>query len=548
MYREFLLTDELEITYEDYIERKKLINIFKTMPNDFFAKLRHFQPQIGCLNACSICSKHASTNVSEWNKSRIRNVIAALKFSTPATEFPLIVWERKNHRNGVIFSYLDNDVGIYINLDTFIKVAYEQLGVKTRISTVGFSRYNDTLNETHKNINKYIEALGGVRLSFTPYSIGWACNNANFSREEYEHDITNFLNIYKPYFESVGSGSRDFCIELRYSPLVVIEKVITFTYQNHFVIYSDNYLYVSEKENIEFTDTYIQEPHIHRLSLNNNGESFYKINLNRKLNDELEIRDYLNDNFENVEKSVTIYKVTNKDGEYFSIDPQLTDAGNKGINIYPKTQTRTKSGYIITERYFLNALFEYKKEKGLKSTDCFPNATWTDVEEVIKKLEQKMLLFLENDELEKYKYLSTEILPMINTYKRALYSAGYHPSNFFDKNFTIDTGIICNLGRAIHEFKGLVSFENEPLTLNHERNYGNINSTMTKEGTAWRLSCEYDNNILIEELDLSSTATIEGQQRFNQNIKLDPNDETINFPKIKKKCFIPGQKEIKNGY
>ena len=129
MHKEFLLTDELEITYEDYLERKKLIDIFNTMPNDFFAKLRHFQPQIGCLNACSICSKHASTNVSQWNENRIRNVIAALKFSTPATDLPLIVWERKNHRNGIIFSYLDNDVGIYENLDTFIKVAYEQLGV-----------------------------------------------------------------------------------------------------------------------------------------------------------------------------------------------------------------------------------------------------------------------------------------------------------------------------------------------------------------------------------------------------------------------------------
>ena len=319
------------------------------------------------------------------------------------------------------------------------------------------------------------------------------------------------------------------------------------TYKNHFVIYTNNYLYVSEKENIQFVDTYIQDPYVHRLNLNNKGEKFLKIRLNKKLNDELEVMDYLNNNFENIEKTVTIYKVTNKDGEYFSIDPQLTDIGNEGINIYPKTKTRTKSGCIITERYFLNALFEYKREKGLNSTDCFLDATWNDVEEVIKKLESKMLLFLENHELEKYKYLSDEILPMINTYRRALYNASYHPSNFFDKNFTIDTGIICNLGRAIHEFKGLVSLENEPLTLNHERNYGNINSTMTKEGTAWRLSCEYDNNILIEELDLSSTATLEGQQRFNQKIKLNTNDETISFPKIKKKCFIPGQKEIRNG-
>ena len=158
MYKEFLLTDELSITKEDYEERKRLITIFKEMTNDFFAKLRHFQPQIGCLNACSICSKYASTNVSEWNNSRIRNIIASLKYSTPTKEFPLIVWDRKNHRNGVIFSYLDNDVGIYKNLDTFIKLAYEQLGVKTRISTVGYSRHNQELNETHKKIKVRIKA------------------------------------------------------------------------------------------------------------------------------------------------------------------------------------------------------------------------------------------------------------------------------------------------------------------------------------------------------------------------------------------------------
>ena len=207
MKHELLLSDELYISDSNYNERLKLKKVFLTMPEDFFSKLRHFQPQIGCLNACSICSKYASTNVSYWNEDRIRNVIAALKYSTPATELPLIVWDRKNHRNGVIFSYLDNDVGCYEYLDKFIEIAHRELGVRTRISTVGFSKYNQLLNEIHNNISINDSALAGVRLSFTPYEIGWVCNNNQYSRSEYKEDIINFLKIYKKYYEKVGSGS-----------------------------------------------------------------------------------------------------------------------------------------------------------------------------------------------------------------------------------------------------------------------------------------------------------------------------------------------------
>ena len=38
----------------------------------------------------------------------------------------------------------------------------------------------------HSRISNYQEKLGGVRLSFTPYTIGWACNNTLFDRKEYE--------------------------------------------------------------------------------------------------------------------------------------------------------------------------------------------------------------------------------------------------------------------------------------------------------------------------------------------------------------------------
>ena len=92
---------------------------------------------------------------------------------------------------------------------------------------------------------------------------------------------------------------------------------------------------------------------------------------------------------------------------------------------------------------------------------------------------------------------------------------------FFDKNFTIDTGIICNLGRAINLFKGLTSFINEPLTPIHERNYGRYCSTMKQENSVWLLGCDFDNHLLIEKLDLFNTASTEGQVSFRKKMMFD---------------------------
>ena len=177
MKYKFLLQDEKFVSDDDYMERKFLVSKLKNMPEDMFAKMRHFQPQIGCLNACSICSKVAGTNVSGWNEKRIRNVIAAIK--SVAIKYrnskPYIAWNREKHRNGVIFSYLDNDIGNYYYLYSFIKIMYNELGVRTRISTVGFSRHNNDLVKMHAKINsgETLDYLAGVRLSFTPYEIGW---------------------------------------------------------------------------------------------------------------------------------------------------------------------------------------------------------------------------------------------------------------------------------------------------------------------------------------------------------------------------------------
>ena len=62
----FLLSDELHIDEDDYLERQLLVQEFSKQPEEFFSQMRHFQPQVGCLNCCAICSKKASTAMEYW--------------------------------------------------------------------------------------------------------------------------------------------------------------------------------------------------------------------------------------------------------------------------------------------------------------------------------------------------------------------------------------------------------------------------------------------------------------------------------------------------
>lgn len=518
-YNKFLLSDEENISQEDMQERIKVYSEIKDLPENFFSKLRHFQPQIGCLNACKICSKYASTNMAYWTESRQRNIISAIKVASYEykKEKPFIVWNRPEHRNGVIFSYLDNDIGNYYYLKSFIKLCYEELGVETRISTVGYSRYNERLNKMHKEINSpdLLPGLGGVRLSFTPYECGWVCsNNKKYSRKDYMEDIANFLKIYKPYYEYAGSGSKKFCVELRYKPLVMKSDVYIFNYNKHFVISSNNYLYISKERNIHFNIAQISNPFNHSIVLSQKPQKFICFNLTfipKSIDELIQYLDTLDVNFQVNKETVDVYKMQNREGEYFSINPSLIDKCNYGINFYPLTQNRTSSGYIVVERFLLNAMAELKNQKQ-KEKDF----TWEDVDEVLNICRKNANNYKAINKVEKSNYILNEILPLVTAYVYALKKANYTPNEFFDRNFTIDTGIICNLGRAVSEFDGLTSLENEPLTPTHERNYGMYNSKMKQEDTAWRISCDYDNEIIIEKLELKNTATENGQTSYQK--------------------------------
>ena len=541
MCREFLLSDETEISTQDYLERKRLVKEFSALPTEFLSKLRHLQPQIGCLNGCKMCSQFSKEKIFFWSKRRLRNVIYALKHVAKQIRStkPFVAWDRLEHRVGVVFPYLDNDPGNYVYLDEFVKLVYSELGAVTRISTVGYSRRNEQLNRMHaKIVAKNISALAGVRLSFTPYAAGWIKNP-----DEYVKDLANFLKIYKPYYESAGSGNRNFCVELRYKPLAVNATVYELTVDGHRVLCTGNYIYISTEKNVTFSEARIANPFEHKITLTQEPIMFWQADLafcpTSDAQVEVAAQKILSSTAEKI--TVEVYALKNFDGMYYAINPKLTAQGNYGFTIYPATDKRKISGYLVTERFLLNAMFRHKAKKFFVAE----KASWNDVHFVLLDLTEQARHYAAAGKTEKADYIRTELLPMIQGYVTALKEADYDAKVFFDKGFTIDTGTICNLGRAVSEFKGLTQKINEPLTPVHERNYGRHRSTMTQENVAWRLTCGGHDSILVNELHLFEVASERGEFFSTKKISLDEGgDESFSASDLNSLYLIPGQKNF----
>ena len=332
----FLLSDEEQISSKDLEMRSKLYNTFMELPIEFVSKMRHLQPQIGCFNNCGFCSKFSVCKSEYWKLDTLRNVIAALKYT--ALEYTsdevLLAYSRQEHRVGVIFPYLNNDISSYPHLDDFIHLCYKELGVRTRISTVGFSRRNKRLNNMHKHIvnSESLYQLAGVRLSISQYGRVWE-EEDKASKEEYIKDISNFLKIYKKYYDLYGSGSRKMCVELRYNPLVENKDVFMFHHKNKAFIVTGNYVFIGDGvQNIPVS--YVDDPYVHSISLTEEAILFKEYNLPFEVTSKSEFIKYYDKNELEYVRDAKVYKMSNREGVYYAINPHIEEDGNYGINIF----------------------------------------------------------------------------------------------------------------------------------------------------------------------------------------------------------------------
>lgn len=515
--------DNIEI--EDLIDRHILISHLNELPLDAFSKLRHLQPQIGCFNRCSFCSQSAGTTLWYLNERGLKNLFSALKtvgiqkaknyirtdgkyyldqekilnangtyhedFEMPSTG--LLGYGRTNHRAGVIFCYLDNDISSYPFFEKYIKYAYEDLGVKVRISTVGYSRKNVQLQEMHQKISRlHFDKVAGVRLSVTPYTYGWFNKSGKITTQnEFELDIANFLQTYRNAIDYLGPSQRTACVEFRFKPLIET-KLPYFEFestQEHLIIIGPYALYKENPKPLSVSGVGFDSVERKMIVLGNGEE--YTL--------------YVDDSFRSVSKenfkatfesykdqasnggSVTLYKFQNQDGIFYTTDPLMNNEGIFSKHFYPITETRKYAGYIDSERYFLNNLLKVKQQnKIMNRRDPFDAATWDDVHHVIEEIEkQSEQVGIKNSYAQQY--IDREITPIVKMYVAALEKANFAPAYFFLSTFTIDTGSICNLGQAYFEFKDIASRANLPVTPQHEKSYG-TNSSLSNEGEKWRIS------------------------------------------------------------
>lgn len=409
----------------------------------------------------------------------------------------VVAYDRKNHRPGVLFPYLDNDIASYPYLDEFIQYSFEELGAKVRIASVGYSSNNQVLQEMHENIaNNWGHAIEGLRFSFTPYTLGWTKAGERVdqtSRKQFMNDYSNFLHTYKPLLLTIKTGKTRMCAELRFRPMIYTthDEIIASRVQDHHVIGINKHLLVSKHPHVEPVDCRITDikdgisvfseapvPYSHfvvgeKLSIDTYQKIVLRI-LNKKTDGihSLGIRD--------------VYKFTNCDGYYYAVDPSFSEDGHfSALHIYPKTASRSISDYIDTTRFFLNTLLDYKADRGLQRRDKFPNSTIDDIQNVLAQLKRR------SEDIRAYdtllaQHIEDEILPIVSEFTAALLNADYPPSIFFDSGFTVDTGQIVNQGRALSLFRKLVTKEDEPITPHEERGYGAV-SLSTIRGNVWRI-------------------------------------------------------------
>lgn len=485
---------------EDLASRARLAEQLRRLPHAALTRLQYLQPQIGCFNRCAFCSQSAGRDVWQLTRRGLRNFTAALaavgRERAPGPG-PLVGTDRTAHRPGVVFPYLDNDIVSYPYLDEYVRLVWENLRARVRISTVGYSSWNVALQSMHLRIvDDLVHAIAGVRFSLTPYTFTWARGtHPTGERTQFVRDFANGLRTYRPLMESIGFGKETACVELRFAPLAVTfshDVVDTFICDHHVISIGPHLLVrlQSGREPAPRTEivridgtrpAYSRDPLPYLLITSDTavGQGGWEEAARHVIASS--VRTDL------PHRRVSLYQFQNTDGPYYAADPFfLPDGSFRALHVYPRSLTRKVSGYLDTTRFLLNAILEHKATRGIGRRQRFAEATVADVAAVIAALHETVAHRADSD-TRAAEHLRQEVLPLVEAYVSALLAAGYPPETFFHPRFTIDTGTIVNQGRARHLFRGLASREDDPITPHEERGYGPVSISMQR-GYVWRIA------------------------------------------------------------
>jgi hypothetical protein len=471
--------------------RPDLAAQFRRLPDEAFTRLQYLAPATGCFNRCAFCSQHAGRDVWQLTATGLADVAHAI--ATVAAERGLRLADGRAHRPGVLFPYLDNDIGSYPHLDLMCSLARDVLHVKLRISTVGYSSRSPHLVAMHQRIvHDYGDVLDGVRLSVTPYTAGWRAAAAEpVSRAQFTRDMAAMLAAYRPLLDQLGHGAATAAAELRFAPLIGTGEVTDAVLDGRHILACGPHLLISPDRTGPLPITTVD-----RLDgggqpvLSTCGRRYLHVTSDSLTDGSTTIRDAATGCLPGSHRArkVTVFRLANADGDYYAADPGFHGDGRfTALHLYPATETRRRSGYTDATRWLLNALVVYKAARGLGPRDPFPGATADDTAAVIGALESAAARLDDGIDQAAAAHIRRNVIPLVTTYADALGQAGYPPGLLFSRDFTIDTGQIVNQGRARGLFRSLVSLDDEPMTPREERGYGQV-SLSSARGTVWRIA------------------------------------------------------------
>lgn len=468
------------------------VRVLDAVPGEVFSKIQFLQPATGCLNACNFCSQEAGAISRSLDQESIKTVLGGLQAAMRAQGVRQI-GEDRPHKPGVIFPYLDNDIGSYLHLTDLIKGIHSMNG-RTRISTVGWSRLNPDLQAMHEAVvSDHADAVDGIRFSFTPYTLGWRTNP-----DLYVTDFANALNTYRPLLEQKGTSRGTGCIEVRFAPDVTLAALTSEQRGPYHLLRSGDYTLVTAGDSLEDQEvTRIKSMDGVRPQLDSTGLQALQLvgetaGLDKRALDDLfakadTTKPTVHENHRVIAQKGSAFTFRNEDGRYYCFNPLRDARGTfNGIHYYPNTEQRLQSGVLDATRPLQNAIMRIKRESGVAPRETMQQATWADVERVVATIAENAATYAKFSPRRTI-YIKEQVLPLVQGLVAAMRQAGLEGGDFFRYGFVIDTGVIVNQGKATREFRGLASRPDMPLTPNEEKGYGIVSQSSVR-GRTWRIA------------------------------------------------------------
>ncbi|WP_406447132.1 hypothetical protein OG782_00210 [Streptomyces sp. NBC_00876] len=315
-----------------------LLEQLRALPDDAFTRVQYIAPQCGCYNGCAMCSQFAGRETWGLTRDGLTGLFTAL--AQVAAERNLAIASGRIHHPRVVFPYLDNDIGSYPHLDHYAALARDVLGVKLRISTVGYSSHAVGLTAMHRRlVDEHSDSFDGVRFSVTPYTLGYT-GRAGTSRQAYITDLAAALATYRPLLDALGHGAATAACELRFAPLVGIHPLTDTYVDGHHVLACGPHLLISRAPATgELPETVIErldertQP-VYSLP----GTPYLHITSDTARPTPGTVRAALASTLTvaHTARQVRMHRFTNADGPYFAADPDFhTDGTFTALHLYP---------------------------------------------------------------------------------------------------------------------------------------------------------------------------------------------------------------------